>query len=86
MDTCFDCKRLWKEYADSMAAYIETVRQSQRNSVQQDSLALMKSEWLERAALRNRQKARKALTEHQVSHLIQELETGQGKKGASKSR
>ena len=76
MDTCLDCKRLWKEYADSVAAHIDTVRQSHRDSVQEDGLALMKSEWLERAALRNRQKARKSLTEHQVSHLIQELETG----------
>jgi len=75
---CVDCKKLWQDYALAVQAHLETVRQSHADALSQDSAALMKSEWLERASARNRQKVRKALTEHQVTHLISELETGQG--------
>jgi hypothetical protein len=74
---CTDCKALWLEYAHAVHAHIETIRQSHADVLREDSQALMKSEWLERAAVRSRQKARKALTEHQVTHLISELEKRQ---------
>ena len=71
---CTECKRLWREYALAVQAHLETVRQSHADALAEDGAALMKSEWLERASARNRQKARKALNEHQVTHLISELE------------
>ena len=74
---CIDCKRLWQEYALAVQAHLETVRQSHADALSEDGAALMKSEWLERASARNRQKARKALNEHQVTHLISELEARQ---------
>ena len=75
MAICLTCKKLWKDYTDAVHAHIETVRKSHGDTLRQDSLALMKSEWLERASVQKRQKVRKALTEHQVTHLIRELET-----------
>jgi len=75
MAICLDCKKLWKKYADAVNDHIETLRKSHGDTLRKDSLALMKSEWLERASVQKRQKARKALTEHQVTHLIRELET-----------
>jgi len=65
---------LWQEYALAVQAHLETVRQSHADALAEDGAALMKSEWLERASARNRQKAHKALNEHQVTHLISELE------------
>ena len=75
---CGTCTKLWREYADTIEAYLETVRLSHADAAREDGAGLMKSEWLERASVRNRKKARKALTEHQVTHLIKELETHQG--------
>ncbi len=74
---CNECKRLWQEYALAVEAHLETVRQSHVDALAEDGAALMKSEWLERASARDRQKARKALNEHQVTHLISELEAHQ---------
>jgi len=75
MAICLTCKKLWKDYANAVHAHIGTLRKSHGDTLRQDSLGLMKSEWLERASVRKRQQVRKALTEHQVTHLIRELET-----------
>ena len=56
---------------------METLRQSHANALKEEGLALMKSEWQERTTAKRRQKVRKALTEHQVTHLIHELEAKQ---------
>ena len=80
---CANCTKLWQEYADAIQAYLDAVRQSHADATREDGATLMKSEWLERASVRNRKKARKALTEHQVTHLIQELETHQNDSGAA---
>jgi hypothetical protein len=74
---CNECKRLWQEYALAVQAHLETVHQSHVDALAEDGAALMKSEWLERASARDRQKVRKALNEHQVAHLISELEARQ---------
>lgn len=81
--SCPDCHRLWKAYADAVHGHLEALRESHANAKQEDSLALMKSEWEERASVRKRQKARKALTEHQVTHLVKEMETRKVRPGPS---
>jgi hypothetical protein len=67
---CFSCKSLWREYAQAIDVHVESVRQSHSGALSEDSAALMESEWQERVSLRSRQKARKALIEHQASHLV----------------
>ena len=74
---CADCTKLWKEYAETIQAQLETLRRSHANALKEEGLALMKSEWQERTSAKKRQKVRKALNEHQVTHLIQELEARQ---------
>ena len=67
---CFSCKSLWREYARAIDGHVESVRLSHSGALSADSAALMESEGQERVSLRNRQKARKALIEHQASHLV----------------
>jgi hypothetical protein len=84
--TCTDCKRLWREYAKGVHAHLDALRQSLAHALREDNLALMKSEWDERTAVRTRQKARKALTEHQVTHLVQDMDTRKRQAGPAKKR
>jgi hypothetical protein len=67
---CFTCKSLWREYARAIDGHVESVRQSHSGALIADSAALIESEGQERVSLRGRQKARKALIEHQASHLV----------------
>ena len=67
---CISCKSLWREYAHAIDVHVENVRQSHSGALSEDSAALMECEWQERVSLRGRQKARKALIEHQASHLV----------------
>jgi len=84
--TCSDCTRLWRDYAEAIHGHLEALRQSHADALRENNLALMKSEWEERAAVRNRQKARKALTEHQVTHLVKKMDTRERRPGPSKKR
>ena len=83
---CPDCHRLWREYAGAVQGHLEALRESHANAKREDSLALMKSEWEERALVQKRGKARKALTEHQVTHLVKEMETPKKRSGPVKKR
>ncbi len=77
---------MWRDYAGAVHGHLEALRESHANAKQEDSLALMKSEWEERASVRKRQKARKALTEHQVTHLVKEMETRKARSGPAKKK
>jgi hypothetical protein len=66
---CISCKSLWREYAHAIDIHVESVRQSHSGALNEDSVTLMECEWQERESLRGRQKARKALIEHQAAHL-----------------
>lgn len=83
---CPDCDRLWRDYAEAVHGHLAALRQTHADALREDSLALMKSEWEERAVVRKRQKARKALTDHQVTHLVKELETRKRRSGPPKKR
>jgi hypothetical protein len=66
---CFSCKSLWREYARAIDVHVESVRQSHSGALSEDNAALMEGDRQERVSLRGRQKARKALIEHQATHL-----------------
>jgi hypothetical protein len=83
---CADCDRLWRGYAEAIHGQLQALRRSHADAVREDSLALMKSEWEERALVRKRQRARKALTEHQVTHLVNEMDTRKRRSTPSKKK
>jgi hypothetical protein len=76
-ETCVECNRLWRQYADAIAASLDMAAQCYSAALRGDGAKLMGSEYRERLAVRARQVARNALMDHQVTHLIQDLEQRQ---------
>ena len=72
-ESCFECDRLFEEYADSINTHLEAVRGSHSAAEGQNRAALAESERLENQALQKRQNLRRTLMEHEVNHLIYDL-------------
>jgi hypothetical protein len=72
--SCIDCDRLLREYAESIRAHLECVRRSHSAAVNQNTAELMESERLENIVILERHNLRRTLMEHEVEHLIQDLE------------
>jgi hypothetical protein len=76
-DFCTKCHQAWQEYAESIRAHVEIVHRCYVAALGEDGPALMRAEHLEQLALRTRHDARRGLMDHQVAHLIRELEERQ---------
>ena len=74
-ENCIESDRLFQEYTDSINTHLEAVRRSHSAAVRQTKAALTESEQLENLALKERHSRRRALMEHEVSHLIHDLTT-----------
>jgi hypothetical protein len=72
--TCVECDRLLREYAESIHAHLESVRRSLSAAVHQNTAELMESERLENILILERHNLRRTLMEHEVDHLIHDLQ------------
>lgn len=66
-----------REYAESIHAHLECVRRSHLAAVHQNTAELIESERLENAIILERHSLRRTLMEHEVEHLIHDLENKQ---------
>jgi hypothetical protein len=76
-ELCSKCQQAWREYAESIKAHVDVVQRCYEAALGGDSAALMRAEHMEQLVLRSRHDARRGLMDHQVAHLIEELEERQ---------